>query len=280
MSPTLSVVVPWCNRPNIGRMLRGNRDAFERHGADVVIVNFGGDGAQLDSMIDEHVRGFGGLRIVHIAFSGFNKSCAQNLGVHASLGDTLFLMDEDIVLEDDTLERACAAVAGGGCFVSVKQVDESDPADRSSPFLESVSGLVAFHTSDGRTVTVETNRRFLATGARGGPGIVCLRKDDFLQVRGMNSKIHGRGWGDLDLIARLQLALHLERRALGRATHFSHSTHDPWAYDDRTRAESEPANYARCLENYAHGRLRGTYHADVERWAQVATILITRATNA
>jgi len=272
MHPDISVVIPWCNRPNLANMLRGNREAFERCGAEVVIVNFGGDPGRFAALLDELEDSRQGLRVVHVDVRAFNKSCAQNLGVHASEADIILLIDEDIVLEDGSLHQAREAVARGECFVTLERVEESEPAPLSSPFLESVAGLVSFRTRDGRSVSLETNRRFLASGARAGPGVVCVRRQHFLEVGGMNSKIHGRGWGDLDLVARLQLALGLERRALGGGTHFSHSTHEPWAYDDRTRAESEPANYARCLENYAHARLRGTYSADVERWGPVAAV--------
>ena len=264
MIPQISIIVPWCNRPNIGRMLEQNSSSFRRANAEVLLVNFGGEQTRLRQLLGDSPPAF--LRVLDIDFQGFNKCCAQNLGVEASRAERLFLLDEDIVLQEDTLDAALDVLERRRCFVTVQRVDESEPAERHSPVLESVAFSTEFRAPGGRRVAIETNATYLQSGARAGPGLACMEKADFLRIKGTNSMIHGRGWGDIDLIARLQFALDLERVQLGRATHFSHSTHEPWAYDDRTRAQSEPDNYLRCLENYANGRFMGTYAIDLDRW--------------
>ena len=264
MRSRVSVIVPWCNRKNIGHAVARNGPALERSDAELIIVNFGGDGAMLVDLLGDPTPPW--LRILAIDTPSFNKCCAQNLGVKASRGEILFFIDEDIVLEDDTLEEVVTTVSEGGCFATIERVEESEPVPRFSLYLDSVTMMVGFRSHNGQSVTIETNTSFLSEGARGGPGLACLTKADFLEIGGMNSMIHGRGWSDIDLIARLQFALNSTRKKLGRATHFSHSTREPWEFDDRVRSQSEPLNYQRCLRNYSAGRFQGSFSTDIERW--------------
>ena len=51
MLPRVSVIIPWCNRKNIGHTLSRNRPALEESGAELLVVNFGGDRAMLADLL-------------------------------------------------------------------------------------------------------------------------------------------------------------------------------------------------------------------------------------
>jgi hypothetical protein len=78
----------------------------------------------------------------------------------------------------------------------------------------------------------------------------------------MNSALTGWGWDDLDLVARLQMALGRQRRQVGQVTHLSHGD-DARALAGLRRGESESRNFLACLAGYGIGDLQGTYEEDV-----------------
>jgi hypothetical protein len=131
--------------------------------------------------------------------------------------------------------------------------------------LAHVAHLTELVLADGRRATIETNRFRLADRSRSAPGLVLLRRADFLAVGGMSSDLVGWGWEDIDLLVRLQLGLGLRQRLAGEVTHLSH---DDQRRDTRgkQRTETEADNYRRCLARYMAGRLIGSYRADVARW--------------
>src|SRR5262249_20350063 len=58
----VSVVIPWCNRAEIKATLSHNRDKLQAVGAEVVVVNCGGDLATLEALLC--TVSFGGLHQV------------------------------------------------------------------------------------------------------------------------------------------------------------------------------------------------------------------------
>ena len=131
--------------------------------------------------------------------------------------------------------------------------------------------VVELETAAGERVRIETNRREFRHGSRGGPGLIALRRQDFLAVDGMNSDLRGWGFEDVDLVARLQLCELGPRVAVGGALHLSHDD-SLRSTAGAARARSEQHNFAVCLANYRLGHLRGTFTDDVQTCAETIEI--------
>ncbi|MCA9654746.1 MAG: glycosyltransferase family 2 protein [Myxococcales bacterium] len=266
--PSLSVIVPWCDRAEIEQTLAANAEFLARHDAEVVVVQCGGDPQWLASALARQARP---VTWVDVPADGFNKALALNLGVHAARGEHLFFLDCDVILHKGFLARARPRLAAGA-FVTVERVVESAARPRSDESLTAVAALanaIGLETPHGRTVWIETNRVRFDDGSRSGPGLILLRRDHFEAVDGMNSDLVGWGWEDLDLVTRLQLTGVATREQLGQATHLSH--------DDAKRAggatgATESDNFAVCLANYRLGYHRGTHRDDVESCADAIEI--------
>jgi len=271
-NPCLSVIIPWCDRPELEHTLVANAACFAAAGVEVVVVCCAGDEAWLSAAL---ARVPVPVTWVDVPADGFNKALALNLGAHAARGEHLFFLDADVLLHEELLPAALAQLAQGG-FVTVDRVLESAAPPRcddtgQSPVqaVQSLAYAVGLQTADGRTVWVETNRMRFDDGSRSGPGLVLLRRADFVAVGGMNSDLVGWGWEDLDLVARLQLTGVAERRSLGQVTHLTHDDHRRAGASTR---DSERDNFAVCLANYRLGHLRGTYDDDVGECAEAIAI--------
>lgn len=267
-APELTVVIPWRNRPELAASLAHNLPRLAPFRAEVVVASCAGDPDRLREALAGHASP--ALRVLEIPSPAFSKGLALNLGADAARGRHLFFLDTDVLLDEGFLALALPRLDGRS-FVTVERVYESKPAARTeAPGLREIAWSVELVGRGGRKARVETNRMRFHDGSRGGPGLILLEREHFLGVDGMNSDLEGWGWEDLDLVARLQLALGLKRRPVGRAVHLSHGD-EVRDFAGRSRAASEQENLAVCLANYRLGHFAGTCADDAATWRERVT---------
>lgn len=255
-----SVIIPWSNRDELATTLHANRDIFLKHSSDIIIANCGGDREKLDSLIQTAELS---VRHLYIPAPSFNKSLAINLGVYASLQDSLFILDSDIILKTDVLDQA-AMVLNNNNYIKIKKVYESQPETNPRPMFLQEEVIT-------REVTCTNGRRAVmyfftgGDGSRCGSGLLLLKKPLFIRVGGFNSVLQGWGFEDIDFQLRLQFLLHVRQLPLGEVLHLSHS--DMFRnVRNNNKQEDWNKNMAICYQNYANDLLQGTYMTDCETW--------------
>jgi N-terminal domain of galactosyltransferase len=254
-----SVIIPWKDRPEVRRCMEENLRYYPPEQCEVIVVNCGGNAEALRSVLVELPAN---VRSVSAHHHGFNKCFAQNVGAWAAVGETLLLLDADVVLEAD-LPQLAAEVMGPNGFMTVASVRESDaPNPPAGEIAIEIAHQLEITVAGGRAIRLETNRTQPLAGVRSGPGLLAVRRRHYLAVGGANSALLGWGWEDLDLIARLQLELGLARVQAGSVLHLSHPD-SARIVQGLSRTESEQDNFLTCLANYAAGLFQGTYARDI-----------------
>ncbi|MCH9648208.1 MAG: glycosyl transferase family 2 [Deltaproteobacteria bacterium] len=262
--PPLSVIIPWCDRPELETTLQANSSGFSAFGCEVLVISCGGDSTSLAQLLKRlDLPSLAGYEVTRDEAEAetFNKSLALNLGAAAARSHQLFLLDADIVLGEAFLEQASQALTEGS-FVTVDRVEESQKARTpgDSQLLEIVHSM-EFETVGGQRAKVETNRLRFSDGSRSAPGLVLLRREDFIAVGGMSSRLEGWGWEDLDLLVRLQLQLSLAWKRVGSVVHLSHGD-EARSFHQDGKAANQRQNLSACLEQYHQGCFLGTYEED------------------
>ncbi len=256
----VSIIISWKDRPVIGETIRRNWPFLRNARYETVVVNCGGDRQALDSLLSGV--GDGRLKIVDARRERFNKCFALNVGVAASTGVSLFFLDTDLIMAEDVVGMA-VSLLDGTSFVTMKWLIESDPRTRTTAIGDiELAHITEIIVPGGRKTLVETNRLRPIAGARFGGGVIAMERRHFLAVGGMNSALEGWGWEDVDLIARLQLAVGLERIQTGELTHLTHGD-DERCLRGLSKVQSENANWVKCMANYSTGNFVGTYRQDV-----------------
>lgn len=267
----LSIIVSWRDRDELGRALPGLRAAARALDGDVTVVNFSGDAARLAPMLggagpDLHVVTVDGQQY-------FNKAAAQNIGAAHARHPLLFFCDCDIVL-DPPVVAALASQLGpqSGRFGTLAGVRESETNARGARHVVSFGYELKIRTADGRQLRIVDNEEDGNDGTRQAPGLLLVRRDDFLAVDGYNSDLHGWGWEDQDMISRLTLGRGLERVNQGHAIHISHDDHARVAHYPlvSSRWESRDRMFRTALANYDDANFQGSYQRDLTRLMPLA----------
>jgi hypothetical protein len=269
----LSIVVTWRNRRELGEALPGLIASARAAEGDLTVVNFDGDREMLRAELGARAAE---VRVVHVAGQRyFNKSCAQNLGAASTAQPILFFCDCDIVIDPEVVRGLALRVRGRpGVFATVAGVRESKLNARGGGHVVCFGYELKIRTADGRLLRIIDNEEDAADGTRQAPGLLLVRREDFLRVNGYNARLHGWGWEDQDMIGRLTLGADLERIMEGRAVHLSHNDaarvgHYPIA----DRWESRDKMFRQALASYDRADFSGTYDRDV---AEISTTLADR----
>jgi hypothetical protein len=259
----ISVVVSWRDRHELREALPALTLAARGMGGEICVVNFDGD----RSLVREQVREYEEVvDLVHVAGqSYFNKSAAQNIGAAHGDQPLLFFCDCDIVLEPGLLAGlAEELLERPGTFATLAGVRESRVNARGGRHVVNFGYELRIRTADGRQLRIVDNEEDADDGTRQAPGLLMVRREDFERVNGYNARLHGWGWEDQDMIARLTLGAGLERITHGTAIHLSHDDAARTAhYPVSNRWESRDRMFRQALANYDAADFRGTYDLDV-----------------
>ena len=120
MKPSLSVVVPWRDRPEFADTLAANRQVLP---ADTqwIVANGGGDKAAVEAM----VAGVGAT-VVHLPLRRWTKGPVQNVGASFAESDRLLLLDCDIEFDRDGWSVMANALEVDTVVTLAKVFDESE----------------------------------------------------------------------------------------------------------------------------------------------------------
>lgn len=279
-APHLSMIVAWCNRDELGRTLPHNASECRKVGGEILIVNAGGEMALLERLVADEDRDC--TRIIDAKLCNFNKSFALNIGAHLSTAAVVSVLDADVFLEPDLLPRVLATV-NDQTFVTLEWMHESE-AFEATPELRSIASIteairsnvleLRFH--NGKMRTIRTYRYNELTGSRTGLSLVFVPKKWLLAVEGFNSDLRRWGWEDNDFHLRLVWSSDLQHIEMGSVVHLSHGD-EKRALDGASQMQAVRQNLAHCIERYARGEMRGSFHADVAAWEAARQDTITTA---
>lgn len=262
----LSIVVSWRDRGELRQALPGLVAAARATGGDVTVVSFGGSRDLLREQLEGCAPDVAVVQVEGEPY--FNKACAQNLGAAHSRQPVLFFCDCDIVVESETIRKVAEAVHGSpGVFATLAGVRESELNSRGGNHVVCFGYELKIRTADGRELRIVDNEEDVEEGTRQAPGLLLVKRQDFLSINGYNSRLHGWGWEDQDMISRLTLGAGLTRHQEGYVVHLSHGDEDRIrAYPPvKDRWESRDRMFRQALANYDRADFRGTYDLDVEQ---------------
>lgn len=272
----LSLVVTWCNRGEFAHALPTMVKSVDSVDGELIVVNFGGDSQRLRTQL----QGFSScVRVI----SGppqryFHKAIANNLGAHFAKHPIIFFCDCDIILPNNLIEKMTQRMMGSpGYFATLAGVRETEKNSRGGRHVVSFGYQLDIKTADGRHLRIVDNEEDAMDGTRQAPGLLFVRKADFLSINGYNGQLHGWGWEDQDMICRLTLGAGLDRINEGHALHISH--------DDAARISAYPSVSSRwesrdrmfrmALNNYDDANFQGSYTRDLNQYADFTDEALT-----
>jgi hypothetical protein len=260
----VSVVVSWRDRHELATALPSLVSEVRELGGDLTIVNFGGSIELLRQQIGPHADEVWIVQTQQQPY--FNKSCAQNLGAARTEQPLIFFCDCDIILHTGTLKHLTREVQKrDGAFATLAKVTESEINSRQGKHVVCFGYELRIRTADGRQLCITDNEEDATDGSRQAPGLLLVRRADFLSINGYNSRLHGWGWEDQDMIARLTLGAGLERISDGSAVHLSHDDLARVAnYPLSNRWESRDKMFRQALNNYDNADFQGTFRTDAQ----------------
>jgi hypothetical protein len=230
----------------------------------LIVVNYGGNSSELASLLPDADASIGVVTVRSREW--FNKSRAQNVGAAHCPHDLLFFCDCDILLNADTLDDLVDRVgADTTTFGTIAQVTETQRNARGAGSVVVFGYHLKLRLANGRTLDIIDNEEDAETGARQAPGLLITHRANFERVGGYNARLHGWGWEDQDMIARLTLGAGLTRIQSGSVKHLSHGDDSRIRYYPpvRDRWESRDRMFRQALANYDRGDFSGTFATDI-----------------
>lgn len=270
----LSIVVSWRNRKELSRALPSLVKSANIIGGEVIIVNYSGDYNELENQLYDYSEV---VKVITIdGEKYFNKSAAHNVGTFYASYEILFFCDCDIICNaDDVAFLTSELNRNPGLFATVGGVKETQVNSRQAKHITRFGYELIIETADGRQLRIIDSEEDSKDGARQAPGLLFVRKSDFLSINGYNSELEGWGWEDQDIISRLTLGAGLKRIQCGCFTHISHDEDARMAnYPNfSSRWESRDRMFRKAMKNYDDNNFLGSYIKDIARFCSKSGLL-------
>jgi glycosyltransferase involved in cell wall biosynthesis len=274
-NPRLSVIVAWSNRDSLRDTLAGNQRWLTTDQVEIIIVNCGGDAERLRSIVNDFPRI--PAKLIELPDRKFNKSLALNIGLGASSGHTIFVLDADVILQSDPITELIPLV-DDHTFLTLDRVRESEidepwwkaPDDQvagENNFIRAMreTHSLEFRWADGTVTRINAYRADICDESRAGPGLIMARREHLLRIEGYNSELQLWGWEDNDVDLRLRRVLSLGHQDFGHAIHLTHGN-ELRNLDGLDHRQSDFENLARVCKRYSQGNFMGTYSSDIATW--------------
>jgi hypothetical protein len=268
---TVSVVIPWRDRPELELTLAKNVQQFSPHVVEAIVVNCGGDSSALTAIIERLTPASLPVYAVDLPGAAFNKCLAMNLGAFAASGSALLFLDADIVPLDDIVTPGLKLMEDSFITnVEAWETQSRTPTEWQAIFQGHLKQMrskyqIEFVWSTGEMTSVEAIQMTEPGTGRLISGVVMIAKEHFLRAGGWDSRFSTWGFEDIDLHIRLKHALGLKLIKMGTARHLSHGN-DKRALAGNTPAANNQANLLAACERYTKGEFSGTYDEDIGNW--------------
>jgi glycosyltransferase involved in cell wall biosynthesis len=259
-----SIIVPWRNRQELTQTFPRLVETVEALCGELIVVNFGGSSDLLPAQ-----RIFEASRVTLLEIRNqryFNKAKANNVGAAVARHPILFFCDCDIIITPEVVSPLLKAlIQNPSAFGTIAGVAESELNSRQAKNVVCFGYTLRLELANGRKLQIVDNEEDAATGTRQAPGLLFVRAAHFKEVNGYNGRLHGWGWEDQDMIARLTLGAGLSRLQSGVVVHLSHNDEARVAHYPRTasRWDSRDKMFRQALALYDNGDLAGTYDSDI-----------------
>ena len=253
MTPKISIIIPWYNRSELVETYNINKKYFDNHNCEIIVINCEGDTDLINGIKNSSAN------IINIPHK-FNKSLAVNYGAYQAKSDYLLVLDADLIFIDDFIGYAINKL-DDSIYITPKKVFERDLPSKSHDLVE-MSNIIKICTQSYGEVSIQTNTHNYNDGSREAPGIICITKNNFLSVGGLNSDLTTWGWEDIDLLFRLELLLKIKRINYGEIKHLPHSDNNR-CLEKYSKHQSQINNMKICLEKYKNADIIGTYEKDI-----------------
>lgn len=261
----LSIIISWRDRIELKQALPSLIETATLLDGEINIVNYSGSDELLNELIGDNTSRVKITKVEGQTF--FNKAAAQNSGANTAKYPVLFFCDADIILQPAEVVALYQQVSQDEqVFATLAGVSETQINSRCASHVVSFGYELNIKTADGRTLKIVDNEEDSENGTRQAPGLLMLKKADFIAINGYNSQLHGWGWEDQDFISRLTLGLGLQRITSGYALHISHDDHARMAFYPQvaSRWESRDRMFRLALANYDNADFSGSYDTDIQ----------------
>lgn len=243
--------------------------------SDVIVVNCGGDGEWLKSVLDSN--DIVSVTQIDIPAARFNRSLALNIGIHAAAPGVIFLLDADVLLTENIRKyvEICAEQKCFGMFPQTTGIPEAEPSFVPSlpgSFLKTIisSSDTSFVWADGSATRIERTRSDLLSCRRLLPGLLLVHKQYLTGIGGFRSSFVGWGWDDTDV----QLRLHrFGLQPIDVDVEVQHIDHGDDKRDLAGDSKDDVLrkNRERAFRSYSNGEFYGSLDVDLKAWWPLTT---------